>query len=189
MLDYPLTILEYFGEWVSRPLFLVVARIAGKAAFRVKGMCMNRAEIIRQTWALLEPHLVEQGYELVEVDFRPEGPWVLRLFIDKEGGVTLDDCVAVTQLIGPILDAEDHIPESYNLEVSSPGIDRPVRKHADFERFSGERVKLRTITALNGRRNFKGVLLGIRDGMIVLECDGTTVEVHPENLEKANLDR
>jgi len=150
---------------------------------------MNRDEIIRRTWTTLEPHLTEQGYELIEVEFRQEGPWILRLFIDKEGGVTLDDCVAVSQLLGPVLDAEDHIPEHYNLEVSSPGIDRPLRKLSDFERFTGERVRLRTITALHGRRNFKGVLQGIRDGMLVLDCDGASYEVHPENLDRANLDR
>ncbi|MCP4644855.1 MAG: ribosome maturation factor RimP, partial [bacterium] len=94
---------------------------------------MAKDEVIRRAWEVIEPHLAEQDYELVEIEFGQHGAnWILRLFVDREGGITIDDCTAVSQLMGPILDGSDFIGGSYMLEVSSPGIDRPVRKAADF---------------------------------------------------------
>ncbi len=151
---------------------------------------MERSEIVRRTWEALEPHLAEQGYELVEIAYVCEGHRAtLRLFIDKQGGFTLNDCTAVAQLVSPLLDAADFISSRYYLEVGSPGIDRPLRKPADFERFIGENVKVRAVEPVEGRKKFKGVLTGFRDGLIVLDCGGTICEIHIENLERANLDR
>ncbi len=94
---------------------------------------------------LLEPVLVRDGFELVEVEWAREGgPWVLRLFVDRPGGVTIDDCQAVSRTVEPILDAEDFIEVAYHLEVSSPGVDRPLRKPQDFERFTGQRAHVKT---------------------------------------------
>ena len=151
---------------------------------------MTKDDIIRSAWRELEPHLAEQGYELVELEFARQGRHgVLRLFVDREGGVTLDHCQALSQLVSPILDAADFIDGSYMLEVSSPGIDRPLRKPEDFQRFAGERVKLKTETPVEGRKRFRGTLAGFRDGLVQLECDGETYSVHVENVRKANLDR
>ncbi|MCC6143515.1 MAG: ribosome maturation factor RimP, partial [Candidatus Hydrogenedentes bacterium] len=145
---------------------------------------MEREEIVRSTWSLIEPHLAEQGYEVVELEYtRQGGTRVLRVFIDKDGGITLDDCAAVSQLLSPILDEADLIAESYMLEVSSPGIDRPLRKPADFDRFAGEEIRLQTYSPLEGRSRFKGVLKGIQGDLIVLDCDGRTFEIHLENLK------
>lgn len=145
-----------------------------------------RSEIVDQIWREIEPELTTQGYELVEVEY---GGRTVRLFIDKVGGVTLDDCTAVSQLVGAIFDARDFIRENYMLEVSSPGIERPVRKAQDFERFVGERIKLATHVALAGRKRFHGTLRGYEDGLVSVECDDGLHQVHIENVKKANLDR
>ncbi|NIA12873.1 MAG: ribosome maturation factor RimP [Nitrospiraceae bacterium] len=151
---------------------------------------MEKGEVVRRVWAGLEPELAEQGYELVEVEFVGEGASrTLRLYIDKEAGIALDDCQAVSQLVSALLDTADYVDNQYLLEVSSPGIDRPVRKTADFERFVGERMKVTTHTPTGGRRRFKGILQEFRDGLVVLDCAGTSYEVHIENVKRAKLDR
>lgn len=153
---------------------------------------MENAETVRLIWAGLEPVLAEQGYTLVEVELAggPSGRPVLRLYIDKPPvGITLDDCTAAAQMLGPVLDAEDLINGQYMLEVSSPGIDRPLRKPEDFVRFSGEPIRLMTHSPVEGRKRFKGTLRGFEDGLILIECDGNSSSVHIENLKKANLDR
>ncbi|HEO72101.1 MAG TPA: ribosome maturation factor RimP [Candidatus Hydrogenedentes bacterium] len=149
-----------------------------------------RNEIIRRSWQELEPDLAEQGYELVEVEYEQQGGHgLLRLYIDCEAGVTLDDCAAVSQLLSPLLDMKDYIKSAYTLEVSSPGIDRPVRKPLDFARFTGERVKLHTYEPVQGRKRFKGILQGLYDGLVRVECDGPVYDIHLENLKKVKLDR
>lgn len=153
---------------------------------------MENAETVRLVWTRLEPVLAEQGYVLVEVELAGGlgGRPVLRLYIDKPpAGVTLDDCAAAAQVLGPLLDAEDLINGRYTLEVSSPGIDRPLRKPEDFVRFSGEAIRLTTHSPVEGRKRFKGVLRGFEDGLVLLECDGISCPIHIENLKKANLDR
>lgn len=113
--------------------------------------------------------------EVVDVEYRrePSGR-VLRVFIDKQGGITLDDCQALSRALSRRLDETDPIADSYSLEVSSPGLDRPLKKPRDFERFTGETIHVRTYGPLDGRRNFKGELLGLQDGHVVvaLEDDG-----------------
>ncbi len=149
---------------------------------------MHRNEIVRRSWALFEPELLEQGYELVELEYVKQGrTGILRVYIDHNDGITHTDCAAVSQVLGPILDMDDFIAEAYVLEVSSPGVDRPVRKPEDFTRFTGETLKLSTITATEGRRRYTGTLKGYDDGLISIECDGRTHQVHIENLKKANL--
>jgi len=134
--------------------------------------------------------LAEQGYELVEVEFARQGRGrILRLFLDKDGGVTLDDCVEASEFVGALLDAGSFVEDGYSLEVSSPGFDRPVRKAADFARFAGERIKVTAHAAVRGRTRFCGVLKGCEDGLVTIDCDGTEYEVHVENLKKARLDR
>lgn len=135
--------------------------------------------------------MAEQGYELVELEFGRQGrARVVRIYMDKVGGaVTLDDCVAATQLMSPVLDKAGVIDEQYMLEVSSPGFDRPVRKAADFERFRGETVRVVSRVPVEGRSRFKGVLMGLEDGLIRLDCDGEPRCIHIENLKSARLDR
>ena len=151
---------------------------------------MDTQEVVRRAWRELEPHLVEQGFELVELEIAGQGGrGVLRLYVDRPSGVTIGDCVAVSQLLNPILDAAEFISESYVLEVSSPGTDRPVRKPEDFRRFAGERIVLKSALPVNGRKKFNGVLRGLVDGAVSVECDGYIYAIAIENVQRANLDR
>ncbi|NUM54334.1 MAG: ribosome maturation factor RimP [Candidatus Hydrogenedentes bacterium] len=151
---------------------------------------MDTRELVRRAWREIEPHLLEQGFELVELEFAGQGGrGILRLYVDREGGVTLDDCVAVSQVLGPVLDAAEFLTDSYVLEVSSPGVDRPVRKPEDFERFAGERVTLKSAMPVDGRKKFKGVIRGVVDGAVSVECDGQVYAIAFENVQRANLDR
>ncbi len=147
-------------------------------------------ELVRVLWDDVEKHLEEQGFELVELELVRQGRQrVLRVYMDKDGGVTLDDCVVVSRVLSPALDKTALLEESYSLEVSSPGFDRPVRKQADFERFAGSMIRIRTVAPLEGRRKFTGRLEGFEDGCVLLECDGKPVQIHLENVERANLVR
>ncbi len=136
-----------------------------------------------------------QGLELVDVEFRGGGKArMLRLFIDKPGGVTHEDCAFVSREVGTILDVEDVIPGgSYTLEVSSPGLDRKLTQPGDFERFSGRRVRLMTRDPVEGGRYFEGRLQRLQDGRVTLEVGGgkkhpaRTIEIDFGNIEKANL--
>jgi len=152
---------------------------------------VEKETIIRQGWALFEPCLATHGYDLVEVEYGVQyGRNVLRIFIDKEpNGVTLDDCAAVSQLLGPMLDKNELFPGRYVLEVSSPGIDRPVRKPSDFHRFTGESIRIVTHAPVNGRKKFTGSLQGFQKDTILLECDGMSYEIPLGNVKKANLNR
>ena len=152
---------------------------------------MANREIIGRAWREFEPHLHEQGYELVEIEFAQQGRQrILRIYIDRPGrSITLDDCVAASQLLSALLDAGAFLDQQYVLEVSSPGIDRPLRKAGDFDRFTGEAIRLVTHDPVQGRRKFSGTLKGFGDGLVTVECGGQDFEIHIENLKKANLDR
>jgi ribosome maturation factor RimP len=133
---------------------------------------------------LLEPTLAGLGYELVDLERSIRGK-LLRVFIDKPSGVSVDDCVAVSNHLSRLLAVENI--DYDRLEVSSPGLDRPLKKVSDFIRFSGESVKLRLRVALQGRRNFVGILREVNDGILKLEVDGKTLDLELSNLEKARL--
>jgi ribosome maturation factor RimP len=146
-------------------------------------------DLIPSLWSMIEPVLDPEGIELVDVEYKfEEGRWVLRLFIDTPDGVTLADCELVSRQVGALLDIKDPIERRYVLEVSSPGINRVLRKERDFQQFGGSPVWIRTRRKLTGRRNFRGILKGIENSAIVLEIDGARVEIELQNVEKANLD-
>jgi len=144
------------------------------------------------------PVLDEKGCELVDLEYQREGQgWVLRLFIDQPGGITLDTCAEVSREISVLLEVEDPIETAYNLEVSSPGLDRPLTKVSDYERFSGRLVKIRSRVPVDvdgkgrGRKTFVGTLSGLCDGKVIVELkekNGFRVELPLENIEKANLE-
>lgn len=125
----------------------------------------------------LEPIVAEHGLELVELEFVKEGVnWYLRIYIDKEGGVTIDDCEAVSRALEEKLDAADPIEQAYILEVSSPGIDRPLKKEADFIKYQGEIIDVKLYKAQDGSKQFQGKLLGLADGVLSIEEeDGNVV--------------
>ena len=122
---------------------------------------------------LVEPLLQQEEAELVDIEFcREHGSQVLRFYLDKEGGITLDDCEHLSNRLGALLDEADAVPGSYVLEVSSPGLDRIVKKEKDFIRFFGRAVKLRLRIPEEGRCNFKGVLRGFENGQVIVEGEG-----------------
>lgn len=129
------------------------------------------------------------GYQLVGVEYQLDGSYgTLRVYIDREQGVSLDDCAEISRQISAILDVEDPIQQAYDLEISSPGLDRPLFKLADYERFTGQTVKIKLVVGLDGRRNFKGALLGVSDANEVLvEVDGTEFRLPFADIAKANL--
>lgn len=133
--------------------------------------------------ALIEPTLVGMGYELVALERVGRG--LLRLYIDKPGGIVVDDCVRVSNQLTRLFMVENVDYE--RLEVSSPGLDRPLVKAADFERFAGERVNLRLHAPIDGRKRFNGVLRGLADGMLKLEMDGAMVEIPLAEVDSARL--
>ncbi len=140
---------------------------------------------------LLEPYVMEQGFELIELEFGTYGRSpVLRVFIESPSHpVTLDDCAAVSSVLSNVLDTVEMKEETYMLEVSSPGFDRPIRKEKDFIRFSGEPVRIQTDMPVNGKKNFKGVLQGIENEMILVNVNGEIFRIHLQNLKHVNLIR
>jgi len=137
----------------------------------------------------VENALAQDAYELVDMKYLEEGGrWILRFFVDKHGGVTLDDCQRISEKVGSILDATDMMTHSYCLEVSSPGVDRILKKAKDFKRFSGQRVKVRLKTAVDGRRRFQGYLQGMENDGLLLENGGSTIRLPLAAVEEARLD-
>jgi ribosome maturation factor RimP len=137
---------------------------------------------------LFEPGIRALGYELVDVEYAADGGRnVLRIYIDRPAGITVDDCAKVSRQLSAILDVEDPIPEQYVLEVSSPGLDRPLVKREDFERFSGQQVKVRMREAVTGRRNFKGTLVGVEGDAIVVNVDQERYSLPMAKIERARL--
>lgn len=130
----------------------------------------------------------DMGLELVDTEYvkEPSG-YYLRIYIDKEGGVNLDDCSRVSEALSDRLDEVDPIPGSYSLEVSSPGLDRPLKKRSDYVRFSGQTVKLKSYAPIDGRKNWKGTLIGLEDDDVRVEVDGQEFVVPLKMIARANL--
>lgn len=145
-------------------------------------------------WSLVEAVATGLGYEVVDVEFRPHPRnGLLRVYIDKPvgaepEGIVLEDCETVSRQLSAMLDVEDPIPGQYRLEVSSPGLDRPLRKPADFERFTGSIIKVRMgMPSETGQRNFTGKLLGLHDQDIRMEVDGEELSLPLGGIEKAQI--
>lgn len=153
----------------------------------------DKRTIEERALALLSPLVSAEGYELLEVEYlRDQAGWVLRLFIDKpEGGVGLDDCTQVSRAVDTALDVEDLIPQEYNLEVSSPGLNRPLRKPEHFTRAMGKRVKVKTFGPIGEppRKNFTGVLSQVGEQQISVDVEGGgTFQIPFKDIAKANLE-
>ena len=150
----------------------------------------TKSVLIEQIEELATPVLQEHGAELVYVEFVHEhGQWVLRFFLDKPGGITLDDCATISEHLSRNLDATNLISQSYSLEVSSPGLYRPLRKEKDFERFKGERADIQLYAPLNGRRHFRGTIEGVAEGQVQVKDVSEQIFSLPlSGIAKAKLD-
>jgi len=157
---------------------------------------MAKVDAVERLTEILEQIIAPLGMALVDLEYKREGrDMMVRVFLEKEdGGITLDDCAAVSRELSDILDVEDFLPDHYNLEVSSPGICRPLKKVADFERFTGKLVKVRTYEMLaddqgNKRKTFLGTLTGIEDGVIGIHLkEGQHAAIPLDRVAKANLE-
>ncbi|AKJ06263.1 ribosome maturation factor RimP [Archangium gephyra] len=156
------------------------------------------AENIKQTvearaQELLEPIVAGEGLELLEVEFlREREGWILRLFIDKPGGrVGLDECSQVSRAVDTVLDVEDIVPHEYNLEVSSPGVNRPLKKPVHFERVKGQKIKVKTFGPIGEppRKNFTGTLTEVAADAIAVDVEGAgNFRISFKDIAKANLE-
>ncbi|MCQ2979005.1 MAG: ribosome maturation factor RimP [Clostridia bacterium] len=134
---------------------------------------MKREDIELKVEELLTPYCNEHGYEIVEVEYVKEGSdYILRVYAEKEGGITINDCVEISRYIDPILDSNDILDNEYRLQVSSPGLDRTLKKEKDFVRYQGRIVELKTFDKVDGTKEHEGTLKGLIDGAIVLDEDG-----------------
>lgn len=131
-------------------------------------------KITEQVRQFAEPLVEENGCSLWDVEYvREGGEWFLRLYIDKDGGVDIDDCERVSRAVDPVLDEKDPIPESYRFEVCSAGLERQLKRPSDFERFMGEPILLKTYQPKNGTKEFAGVLAGYDNGAVTVDLNGT----------------
>ncbi len=154
------------------------------------------AQVIDRIEKLVQPLLEELGCELVDLEYqREQRGWVLRFFLDKENGINLDDCAMASREISSLMDVENIISTAYSLEVSSPGIERPLKKSQDFKRFTGQLAKIKTITSIDpdatgkNRKTFVGTLSGFEDEDVLLILKNTTdaIRIPLQQIDKANL--
>jgi ribosome maturation factor RimP len=149
---------------------------------------MGKAPVTQSVTELIEPGLLANELELVDVEFKKEGQnWVLRIYIDKEGGVTVADCQKVSRLAGDLIEIEEVIEPVYTLEVSSPGLNRVLKKEKDFHKYSGKKIYVQCHAPMDGRKKFTGILTDFIDQSIHLEVDGQHYTIPLNLVAKANL--
>ena len=152
----------------------------------VRGVILKKNdEYAARTERLLEPMMKEHGFELVDVEYVKEGGnWFLRAYIDKDGGITINDCELINRALSDRLDEEDFIEDSYILEVSSPGLGRPLKKDKDFKRNLGKKVEVKLYRAVDGCKEFEAVLVGYGDSTLTLQKDGNE---EPEEFSRNDI--
>ena len=141
-------------------------------------------------WKMAEPLIAENGMELIDVEYVKEGTeWYLRLFLDKDGeeGIDLDDCELISRKFSDVLEEKDPISQAYRLEVSSPGIERPLKRTKDFQRFQGEKVQVKTFSEVEGKKQFIGILQETTEETVTVDVDGTSIVIPRKQIGKANL--
>ena len=151
---------------------------------------MQKEEIMTRLEDLIQPYLLAQGVELVDLEFTQprRGRATLRLFVDRPGGITLDEITRVSRVVGELLDVHDLISSAYTLEVSSPGLTRELKKPRDYERYTGRLVRLTTRSPWQGKQVHRGILKGLENEEVSLEEDQALVRIPLEEIAKARLD-
>ena len=190
-----------YGEIVGacNAAMLYVKKFSHFQSFTRSGLCPlflflgteKMDPTIARVWALVAPLTQAEGFEIVDIELRHEGGRsgrVLRLYLDREGGPTMDDLSRVSREVSELLDVHDVVEGSYTLEVSSPGINRPLKRPEHFARFVGKKVRVRTREVIHGRRSFLGQLLEVSDDKISLNQDGQRREIPFALIEKSNYE-
>lgn len=137
---------------------------------------------------LVEPIIDSLQCELVDIEYKKEGSqWYLRIYIDKTDGVTIDDCQAVSEQVSKLLDEKDPIPHSYILEVSSPGLDRVLKKDSDFKRFKGSLIDVSLYKSIEGRKKYRGVLIDFTDEFLTVEVKEKTIDFKRSDIAMVRL--
>ncbi len=179
---------SHFGLWIIEYVIQRVG-IPLPAFFWFNKMLQNKPEeLSKNIESIITPICEDYGYEVVLVKiFRDPRGMVLRIMLDKEGGITLGDCARMSKYLERVLEVESLISGSFNLEISSPGIERPLVKKKDYIKFKGETIKIRTKIPFDNRKNFSGVLGGIEGEDIILDMDGRIIRIPLESVSKVNL--
>ena len=165
-----------------------VGREVHSQSFEKESKMAKREEYEKRTEALLQPIIDELSLELVDVEYVKEGSdYYLRAYIDKEGGVNIGDCEAVSRRLSDLLDAEDFIADAYILEVSSPGLGRQLKKDKDFVRENGKEVELKLYKAVDKSKEFTGILSGFDEKTVKITIDGEEKSFERENIAKISL--
>ena len=167
---------ESAEEWTEVHSSLLVRACNNNFRMKKGSVTLSKRESYEQkTEEILIPIVEEYGYELVDVEYvREGGTWYLRAYIDKPGGISIDDCEAVSRRLSDLLDEKDYIEDSYIMEVSSPGLGRPLKKDKDFERSMGEEVEIRTYRMIDKQKEFTGILKAYDKDSVTVELgDGT----------------
>ncbi|NBG87608.1 ribosome maturation factor RimP [Isachenkonia alkalipeptolytica] len=149
---------------------------------------MKRKEVEQRVESLVLS-AVDEVFELVDVEYVKEGPHrYLRIYMDKEGGITLEDCQTISESVSEPLDKENFIDEAYFLEISSPGLDRPLKKDEDYHRFTGENIEVKLYESINGEKVYEGELLGLNHNTVEISLDkGDIVKIPKEKIAGAKL--
>ncbi len=142
-----------------------------------------KKNVQQEIMELAAPVVEALNFELVDVEFVKEGAnWYLRIYIDKPGGISIDDCQAVSEQISDILDEKDPIEQSYYLEVSSPGLERPLKTERDFIKYKGELVEVKVYQPIDGKKIFEGELVGLIDNKIIISDAGNNIEFEKDKV-------
>ncbi|MGA1824022.1 MAG: ribosome maturation factor RimP [bacterium] len=150
---------------------------------------MDTKAILSKVREVVEPIIEDEGMELVDIQYRREcGGYILRLLIDHEGGVKVDECAMISKEVDKSLENLDILQGRYTLEVSSPGLNRPLTKEADFHRFAGRLIKVKTYAKIDNRKSFTGNLLSCHDNLIEIECENHVIQIPLDAIAKAHLE-
>ncbi|MHB1420197.1 MAG: ribosome maturation factor RimP [Bacillota bacterium] len=149
---------------------------------------MKEVRIEEKVENLITPAIIANGFELVDLEFKKEGSnWYLRIFIDHPEGVTLEGCEMISRQVDALLDQTDLIPQSFIQEVSSPGLERTLKKDSDFQRFAGRKVLIRTFIPFQDKKEITGMLQGLEDGQVIMDRDGEVLKIPRQQIALARL--
>lgn len=149
---------------------------------------MKNDALVTQIYEMVKPIADELNYEIYHIEYVKEnGEYYLRIYIEKEGGITLNDCEALSRRVSEIMDEKDPIPEAYFLEVSSPGLNRTIFTEAHYKRFVGREVMVRFTKAIDGKKNVKGILKEVNEDNIIVEVD-TLISIPKDKIKSANIE-